>query len=134
MAVQGGAAARTLSQTRLVRGADGRVLGARHLGGREAVFGVRAAVLRLLAHGWWCRCRRWVAACVARKGFVLVEEPLVVQRWGAFGVPEKSIINKMGGKTFYYRSWIRDVFCTQHLQVLGTDSKIHLKSRLLVPF
>ena len=32
-----------------------------------------------------------------------------------------------------YRSWIRDMLCTQHLKVLGSDSKTYLTSRLLAP-
>ena len=42
---------------------------------------------------------------------------------------ETQIINKMG---FKFNSWIQDVFCTQHLRVLGC--KTHLELRFLAPF
>ena len=49
--------------------------------------------------------------------------------------PARSSVHKTGLKLspFYYRSWIRDVFCTHHpRRRLGYET--HLKSRFLAPF
>ena len=40
----------------------------------------------------------------------------------------KPIINEMGGSTFLYRSWVRGMFCTQRLKVLGALIK-HISNR-----